>query len=336
MNSSVETHLPPPKRPSLRRRVLIVAAVVATIAFLYFVPGLFVAYTEDAYVRSDFVEVAPEVAGVIDKVGVANDQEVAAGVLLAAIDPQPFELAVDLAQRRIDAAETAAKVKQDEARVLAANLDATRASITLAQREYDRFYALRNDRAIAQAALDRAVNERQQALDAVAAMEAKLRVNAGEVAAALATTDIAKAELALAQYRLARTRLVAPVPGFVTNLTLRPGDYASAGVPVIGLVDNTQWRVVANFKEYVASRLQPGMRAWIWLDAHPWRLYPARVSSVGRGISREQDADRLLPYVAPTTDWIRLARRMQVTLKFDPDPDVTLFMGADARVLLFP
>jgi multidrug efflux system membrane fusion protein len=78
------------------------------------------------------------------------------------------------------------------------------------------------------------------------------------------------------------------------------------------------------------------MRAWIWLDAHPWRLYPARVSSVGRGISREQDADRLLPYVAPTTDWIRLARRMQVTLKFDPDPDVTLFMGADARVLLFP
>jgi membrane fusion protein, multidrug efflux system len=43
-----------------------------------------------------------------------------------------------------------------------------------------------------------------------------------------------------------------------------------------------------------------------------------------------------LPYVAPTTDWIRLARRMQVTLELEPKPDVPLFMGADARVLLFP
>jgi membrane fusion protein, multidrug efflux system len=40
--------------------------------------------------------------------------------------------------------------------------------------------------------------------------------------------------------------------------------------------------------------------------------------------------------VAPTTDWIRLARRMQVTLVLEPKPDVPLFMGADARVLLFP
>jgi membrane fusion protein, multidrug efflux system len=126
------------------------------------------------------------------------------------------------------------------------------------------------------------------------------------------------------------------VSGFVTNLSLRPGDYATIGVPIIGLVDDTQWRVVANFKEYVASRLQPGMRAWIWLDAHPWRLFPARVSGVGRGISRDPDAGKLLPYVAPTTDWIRLSRRMQVTLTFDPAPDVPLFMGADARVLLLP
>jgi membrane fusion protein, multidrug efflux system len=94
--------------------------------------------------------------------------------------------------------------------------------------------------------------------------------------------------------------------------------------------------VVANFKEYVASRLKPGMRAWMWLDSHPWRFFPARVVGVGRGISREQDRGRLLPYVAPTTDWIRLARRMQVTLVLEPEPDVPLFMGADARVLLFP
>jgi multidrug resistance efflux pump len=40
--------------------------------------------------------------------------------------------------------------------------------------------------------------------------------------------------------------------------------------------------------------------------------------------------------VAPTTDWIRLRRRLPVTILLDPpEPAVGLFMGADARVLLF-
>ena len=45
----------------------------------------------------------------------------------------------------------------------------------------------------------------------------------------------------------------------------------------------------------------------------------------------------LLPYVAPTTDWIRLQRRFPVTLNLvDPPADLILHMGADARVLVFP
>jgi membrane fusion protein, multidrug efflux system len=322
--------------PRARRRRWIIAAIIAIIAFLYFVPDLFVAYTEDAYVRSDFVEVAPEIAGIVDHVEVVNDQKVTVGTPLATIDPKPFDLAVDLSQKRVDQTASAARVKQDESRVLSAELDAAKAALTLAQQDYDRSAALVKDQTVSQQIMDRATNERQKALDAVAGVEARVRVNAGTAAAALADVDVAKAQLALAQYNLSRTRIVAPVSGYVTNLSLRPGAYASAGEAIIGLVDDNQWRVVANFKEYAASRLKPGMRAWIWLDSHPWRFFSARVVGVGRGISRDQDRGRLLPYVAPTTDWIRLARRMQVTLELDPKPDVPLFMGADARVLLFP
>jgi membrane fusion protein, multidrug efflux system len=327
---------PPPPEPSRRGRLSwIVALIVAIIAFLYFVPGLFVAYTEDAYVRSDFVEIAPEVAGVIDHVDTANDQKVSVGAVLTTINPQPFQLAVDLKQRRVDAAMSVAKVKQDETRGLAAALETAKAAVTLTQTDYDRVATLVKDQAVSQADLDSSTDRRQKARDAVAEVEAKMRVDAAEAAVAFADVDTAKAELSLARYNLSRTRLVAPVQGFVTNLSLRPGDYASPGVPLVGLVDDTQWRVVANFKEYVAARLSPGKRAWVWLDSHPWRFYPARVFGVGRGVARNEDARRLLPYVAPTTDWIRLSRRLQVTLRFDPQPDVPLFMGADARVLIF-
>jgi membrane fusion protein, multidrug efflux system len=322
--------------PRTRGRLWILTGIVAVVAFLYFVPDLFVAYTEDAYVRSDFVEVAPEVAGMVDHVEVVNDQKVTVGTPLATIDPKPFDLAVDLSQRSVDQASSAARVKQDEAHVLTAELDAARAAVTLAQQDYERSATLVKDQTVSQEVMDRATDERQKALDAVAGVEARVRVNAGAAATALADVDVAKAQLAVAQYNRSRTRIVAPVSGYVTNLSLRPGAYAKAGEPIVGLVDDTQWRVVANFKEYVASRLKPGMRAWIWLDGHPWRLFGARIVGVGRGIARDQDRGRLLPYVAPTTDWIRLARRMQVTLVLDPGPDVPLFMGADARVLLFP
>jgi membrane fusion protein, multidrug efflux system len=254
---------------------------------------------------------------------------------LATINPRPFELAVDLKLRRVDAATSVAKVKQDETRGLAANLETAKAAVILAQTEYDRVTTLVKDQAVSQAVLDSATDQRQKARDAVAEVEAKMRVDAAEAAVAFADVATANAELSLARYNLSRTRLVAPVQGFVTNLSLRPGDYASIGVPLVGLVDDTQWRVIANFKEYAAARLTPGKRAWVWLDSHPWRFYPARVFGVGRGVARNQDARRLLPYVAPTTDWIRLSRRLQVTLMFDPQPDVPLFMGADARVLIF-
>jgi multidrug efflux system membrane fusion protein len=326
----------PPRSGTSRRLRWIVLGAVAIVAFLYFVPIPFIAYTSDAYVRSDFVEVAPQVSGVVNHVDVVNDQKVAVGDLLATLDPESFALGVDLDQKRVDGAATAAKVREEDARVLASALETAKAAVTLAQQDYDRIAVLVKQGAVAQAILDRSVDDRQKALDAVTGVEARLRVNVAEVGSTLADVAVAKAQLALAQYNLAQTRLVASVPGFVTNLSLRPGDYAKAGVPIIGIVDDTQWRVVGNFKEYVAARLKPGGRAWIWLDSHPWRLFPARVFGVGRGVARHDDDQRLLPYVAPTTDWIRLSRRLQVTLLFDPMPDVPLFMGADARVLMFP
>jgi membrane fusion protein, multidrug efflux system len=247
-----------------------VLGAAGIVAFLYFVPIPFIAYTSDAYVRSDFVEIAPQVSGVVNHVDVANDQKVAVGDLLATLDPESFALSVDLDQKRLDGADAAAKVKGEEARVLASALETARAAVTLAQQDYDRTAVLVKQGAIAQAVLDRSVDDRQKALDAVTGVEARLRVNTAEVASTFADVAVAKAQLALVQYNLAQKRLVASVPGFVTNLSLRPGDYAKAGVPIVGIVDDAQWRVVGNFKEYTAARLKPGARAWIWLDSHPW------------------------------------------------------------------
>ena len=65
----------------------------------------FVAYTDDAYVRSDLVAFSPQVTGQIAAVHVEDNQQVHRGVLLVSIDPVPFQLAVDARKAEL-AAET--------------------------------------------------------------------------------------------------------------------------------------------------------------------------------------------------------------------------------------
>ena len=147
----------------------------------------------------------------------------------------------------------------------------------------------------------------------------------------------AAAALATAEWQLARTGLTAPATGSVTSLTVRVGDTAQADVPLIGIVDSNAWRIVANYKESYIRGLTADRAAWVWLDSEPWRLHRARIGGVARGISRDPVPNRLLNYVAPTTDWIRLQRRFPVTLTLiDPPADLKLYMGADARVLILP
>jgi multidrug efflux system membrane fusion protein len=126
------------------------------------------------------------------------------------------------------------------------------------------------------------------------------------------------------------------VDGPAANLTVRRGDMALAHQPLLGIVDAHAWRVEANYKESYLRHLEPGHRAWIWLDARPWHLYRAHIQSLSHAISREQQARALLPYVSPTVDWIRLQRRIPVRFELDePPPQAALFMGSDARVLVF-
>ena len=143
--------------------------------------------------------------------------------------------------------------------------------------------------------------------------------------------------LALAEWQLARTKLVAPTSGTVTSLTLRVGDTAQSNIPLVGIVDAKAWRVIANFKESYIRQFNVGDTAWVSLDSNPWKLHRAKVESIARGISREPGPERLLRYVAPTTDWIRLQRRFPVTLTLVDTPgNLKLYMGADARVLVLP
>ena len=53
----------------------------------------------------------------------------------------------------------------------------------------------------------------------------------------------------------------APFDGYVTNLNLAEGQYASIGQPVLIMVDGRNWYVLAYFREDLLDRIRPGMHA---------------------------------------------------------------------------
>ena len=158
------------------------AILAATAAYL--LSGWLFAYTSDAYVRSDLVAVAPEVAGRVKSVAVADNQTVTAGDLLAEIDPEPYALAVALETQNVAAADAEAAVKAGAEAADAADIAAARAGQLLGQRDYQRVKALTADGAISQEALDKATDVQSTADDAVRSAQAKAQISARAAEAA--------------------------------------------------------------------------------------------------------------------------------------------------------
>jgi multidrug efflux system membrane fusion protein len=145
-----------------------------------------------------------------------------------------------------------------------------------------------------------------------------------------------EAELDLAEYYLSLTKVKAPVDGYVTNINCRPGDFVKPGEALFGLLDNNLWWVEANYKEYLLQRMKEGQKVWVLTDLYPLTIFEGEIQNFDRAISRTDDNNTILPYISPTTDWIRLSRRFQVRIKFTKKTDdVKFYMGADARTLIF-
>jgi multidrug resistance efflux pump len=118
-----------------------------------------------------------------------------------------------------------------------------------------------------------------------------------------------------AALNLRRTEVRASVNGFVTNLTLAAGTYASQGKPVMALIDSDSYRVEAYFEETKIPHVKPGASAEIYLmDGSP--ALQGTVSGIARGITDQDNKDgpELLSSVNPTFTWVRLAQRIPVSL----------------------
>jgi multidrug resistance efflux pump len=147
-----------------------------------------------------------------------------------------------------------------------------------------------------------------------------------------------KAAIAKAQLDLSRTVIRSPVNGFVTNLLVQLGDYATVGQKLISVVDSDSFWVDGYFEETSLGRIHDGDPATIKLMGYK-PLVRGHVDGVARGINipNAQPDQAGLASVNPIFTWVRLAQRVPVRIHIDQVPDgVRLVAGMTATVQVDP
>ena len=271
-------------------------ALAALLAWAMWQAYMAAPWTRDGTVRAYVVTMAPEVAGRIIKLPVADNQFVHKGDDLFEIDPADYQIALEQAE---------AQMQRDGAALDYARANESRkASLT---------------------------KEGWATTDIYQQTTSALHQSEGIVA-------LDKAAIAKAQLDLRRTVIRSPVNGYVTNLLVRLGDYATVGQRLISVVDADSFWVDGYFEETSLGRIHDGDPTTVKLMGYS-QLVRGHVDGVARGINvpNAQPNQAGLASVNPIFTWVRLAQRVPVRIHIDLVPDgVRLVAGMTATVQIDP
>ena len=243
-------------------------------------------YTKSARIYFATTPIMPNVKGRVIDVPVEPNAPLKQGDVLFRIDPTPYQYVVDQKKALLAEAETSVKQLKAAYDQALANVEKIKVQLTLAQDNYDRQLYLFQKNVIAQAQLDIATRNLDAAKQALAESEAaatsaKLGYES-EISGVNTTVARLQAELGEAQFDLDQTTVVAPGPGYVTQMALRPGMYVVPAPlrPVMVFVHKDDQELAAGFQQNSLQRVRAGDEAEVAFDAIPGRVFKGKVRSV--------------------------------------------------------
>jgi membrane fusion protein (multidrug efflux system) len=314
------------------RKHLILAALAAILVLVagggwhWWTVWRFLQSTDDAYVESDTSVISPKVEGYIADVRVRNNQLVHKGDVLFAIDDSDFK-ARELAAEGAVASEKAAiatyssrlALQQAVIAEAAAEVSSDEADLAQRQADYKRYQTLvttdfasrqRFEQAEADARKSTAALAKSRA--AFGAAQQQLSVLKSQRREAEAKLAQAEASLSLARNDLDNTVIRAPVSGVAGNRAGQIGQYVKAGTQLLSLVPLPHVYVTANFKETQLTRMRPGQKAEVSVDAYPDQPIDGRVESFAPASGAEFS---ILPPDNATGNFTKIVQRVPVRIR---------------------
>jgi HlyD family secretion protein len=229
------------------------------------------------YVEGEYVYVASPVAGRLQSLEVARGTQVAAGAPLFQLDrsseqPARDDAAAKLAQAEANLANLRKGKRPSEIEAIQAQLGQANAMLELSAAELRRQEHLVATHVASREALDEARAAHQRDTERVRELQAELETarlgaRADEIQAAESAVTAAKAQLAQADWRLDQLSQAAPKAGLVVDTLYRPGEWVTAGAPVIQMLPPENVKIRFFVPEPRLGSVQVGERVQVRCDA---------------------------------------------------------------------
>ncbi|MGP5213270.1 HlyD family secretion protein [Psychrobacter immobilis] len=321
----------PKKKSYFNLGLLIALIIIGVLLILYawklppFTPT--VQQTNNAFVKGQTTIISPQVSGYVTEVAVQDFENVQADDLLVKIDDRAFLQQLEQAQANIEVAmtdrssnaqDTGTSQAQIEARK--ADLYSAKVSVDSAREDVKRYQGLDAIGAVSKAEVAHAQAQLAQAQAGVQQAEANLQValeaskkTSGSRSSLDANIKNAEAVAKQAQINLDNTIITAPESGQLSQVSVKAGQYVSAGTQLMYVVPKGVW-IIANFKETQVANMTVGEPATIHVDALGGATFRGHVSNISPATGSEFSAGAANP---ATGNYIKIAQRIPVRIDLE-------------------
>lgn len=307
------------------------------ILFIVVVGGLYLGYnkyqyaqthedTDNAQVETYFVPVLPRMTGYVKSVSVKDYDVVKKDQLLIEIDTDEAQLALSEMEADLFQAETDVENAKANISNLAMTVKSTEANLksTYLRKEKAKKDADRDANLVAENAITR--KQADDSKSAYEVLQAQYEAGLADIATAKSRLPILqaalhKAEAVLAvkkvkidqqKLKLTYSKVYAPSSGRIGKKSVEAGQFIQAGQPLMTIVQDSTFWVVANFKETQVGRLKIGAEAEIKLDAYPNRILKGRIASISESTGAKS---ALLPPDNASGNFVKVTQRVPVKIE---------------------
>lgn len=307
-----------------RKPLLILAAVVGLTllgyGIYYLAWGRFHSETDDAYVDGNVVIVAPQVAGTVVEFDTDDTELVTRGETVAKLDDTDARIALQSAEASLGQA--VRQISQTYATVRQLRAAVTDREIHLKQADTDFHRA--QDLMQVQGISTQNFQHAREGYDSAAAGLAQARHQLAAAEAQVANTTLEtqptvrlmEAQVRSSYLALQRTKIIAPVTGYVAKRNVQLGQQVTSGTSLLAIIPLQQVWIDANFKETELADVRIGQPVRAESDLYGHKIvYSGHVVGLAPGTGT---AFALLPAQNASGNWIKVVQRLPVRVALDP------------------
>ncbi len=303
-----EENIKPNKNKKLKEIIIILLVIIGIITgSIYYINSMKYQTTDDAYVESDLIQIAPRVSGQIKEIYIKDNQKIKEGDIIAKIDDVDYKIKLDQAQAMYEKALFSQKVAK-------AKLDAINTEIKLAKKDLDRYTNLYKAGAVSQQTLDNAKIKYDNTKAKLLSAEESILSNTDNKVAD-AELRALKAQRDQAALNLEYTNIIAPNSGTVTNKNVEKGKFVQTGQPIFMLVTDNIW-IEANFKENQVGLMKIGQDVEIKVDAYPKKKFKGKIESIQMASGAKAS---LFPPENAVGSFVKIVQRIPVKIVFSEE-----------------